>query len=184
MKLKKISEIHATFSTSVMRNQKFKNVHALDSPSQPPPPWIKENDVFVGNLSLMTNEETLKNYFANFGEVTDVRLQIDKRTGRSRRFAFVSFEKKESVTKVLDASFHHSLDGMTIDVKKCFKTSRECPRLPVKTQDPGPIFNVPPPTSVDLKFAITPHPPPSSGFQLPSHDHLEFEGGVAVSVRN
>ena len=161
----------------MMKNQEFKNVHALDTPSHP---WIKQNDVFVGNLSRMTTEGTLRTYFVNFGEVIDVRLMIDKRTGQSRRFAFISFDKMESVTKVLRLR-NQTLDGMTIDVKKCFKTSRECPRLPVKTLDLGPIFNVPPPTPVETKFAmveVPQHPPPSLGFQLPRHDHFEFEGSV------
>ena len=162
-----------------MKIQEFKDVHTPETPSQP---WIKQNDIFVGNLSKMTKEGTLRTYFADFGEIIDVRLMMDKRTGQSRRFAFISFEKKESVTNVLRLK-NQILDGKTIDVKKCFKTSR----LPVKTLDLGPIFNVPPPTPVETKFALVPqHPPPP--FRLPKNDNnFEFEGGIVDntgSVRN
>ena len=162
-----------------MKIQEFKDVHTPETPSQP---WIKQNDIFVGNLSKMTNEGTLRTYFADFGEIIDVRLMMDKRTGQSRRFAFISFEKKESVTNILRLK-NQILDGKTIDVKKCFKTSR----LPVKTLDLGPIFNVPPPTPVETKFALVPqHPPPT--FRLPKNDNnFEFEGGIVDntgSVRN
>ena len=46
---------------------------------------IKKRDVFVGNLSLYTTGERLKNFFSKHGEVENVRIMIHSETRRSRR---------------------------------------------------------------------------------------------------
>lgn len=43
-----------------------------------------EGKIFVGGLSWATTEEGLRFYFEKFGEVADVSLMIDKRTGQPR----------------------------------------------------------------------------------------------------
>jgi heterogeneous nuclear ribonucleoprotein A1/A3 len=40
--------------------------------------------VFIGGLSWQTTESTLRYYFEKFGELTDVALMMDKRTGKPR----------------------------------------------------------------------------------------------------
>ena len=40
--------------------------------------------VFVGGLSWQTTEEGLRFYFEKYGELSDVALMIDKRTGSPR----------------------------------------------------------------------------------------------------
>ena len=46
---------------------------------------IKRKDVFVGNLSLYTTGEKLRNFFTKYGEVENVRIMIHSETRRSRR---------------------------------------------------------------------------------------------------
>ena len=48
--------------------------------------------LFVGGLSWQTTEEGLRFYFEKFGELVDVALMTDKRTGQPRGFGFVSFK--------------------------------------------------------------------------------------------
>jgi len=45
--------------------------------------------IYVGNLSYDTTENTLRDLFAEFGEVASVNLVTDRYSGRSRGFAFV-----------------------------------------------------------------------------------------------
>ncbi len=45
--------------------------------------------IYVGNLPFKMSEDDLKQLFANYGEVTSVKIIIDKMTGRSKGFAFV-----------------------------------------------------------------------------------------------
>jgi len=40
--------------------------------------------IFIGGLSWSTTEQTLRNYFERYGELTDVALMIDKKTGKPR----------------------------------------------------------------------------------------------------
>lgn len=48
--------------------------------------------LFVGGLSWQTTEDGLRLYFDKFGELVDVALMTDKRTGQPRGFGFVSFK--------------------------------------------------------------------------------------------
>ncbi len=61
--------------------------------------------LFVGNLSFDANENDLRDLFAEHGPVTEVALMLDRVTGRSRGFAFVTMETKEgadAATRVLN----------------------------------------------------------------------------------
>ena len=46
-------------------------------------------NLYVGNLSYDTTENTLRALFAEFGEVTSVNIIMDRDTGRSKGFGFV-----------------------------------------------------------------------------------------------
>lgn len=48
--------------------------------------------IFVGGLSWQTTIEGLRYYFEKFGDLTDVALMNDKRTGMPRGFGFVTFK--------------------------------------------------------------------------------------------
>ena len=48
--------------------------------------------LFVGGLSWQTTEDGLRFYFEKYGELVDVALMTDKRTGQPRGFGFVSFK--------------------------------------------------------------------------------------------
>lgn len=56
--------------------------------------------IFVGGLNWMTNEEGLKAYFEQFGQVSEVILMRDP-TGKSRCFGFVTFTDYNVVDNVL-----------------------------------------------------------------------------------
>lgn len=40
--------------------------------------------IFIGGLSWQTTEATLRYYFEKYGELSDVALMVDKRTGKPR----------------------------------------------------------------------------------------------------
>ena len=48
--------------------------------------------IYVGNLPFSASEEELEEMFAQFGEVTSVKLITDRETGRPRGFGFVEME--------------------------------------------------------------------------------------------
>lgn len=43
-----------------------------------------QGKIFIGGLSWQTTEATLRYYFEKFGELSDVALMIDKRSGKPR----------------------------------------------------------------------------------------------------
>jgi RNA recognition motif-containing protein len=46
-------------------------------------------NIYVGNLSYGMSEDELRQAFAAFGEVSSVKILMDRETGRSRGFGFV-----------------------------------------------------------------------------------------------
>lgn len=46
-------------------------------------------NIYVGNLSYGMSESELRDAFAQFGEVSSVKILMDRETGRSRGFGFV-----------------------------------------------------------------------------------------------
>ena len=62
-------------------------------------------------------------YFSQWGNVTRCIIKVDRFTGNSRGFGFVTFENEESVNKVLSVP-EHKLMGKRIDPKRA-KPSRE-----------------------------------------------------------
>ena len=53
-------------------------------------------NLYVGNLSYDTTEDTLRTEFGEFGEIESVNLITDRYTGRSRGFAFVEMATEEA----------------------------------------------------------------------------------------
>ena len=46
-------------------------------------------NIYVGNLSYSLSESELRDAFAAYGEVSSVKVLMDRETGRSRGFGFV-----------------------------------------------------------------------------------------------
>ena len=46
-------------------------------------------NIYVGNLSYSLDESELREAFAAYGEVSSVKVLMDRETGRSRGFGFV-----------------------------------------------------------------------------------------------
>jgi cold-inducible RNA-binding protein len=68
------------------------------------------NRLYVGNLSFHTSEQALQDAFSRFGEVIEARIVMDRETGRSRGFAFVSMADAEGARKAIA-----QLDGSMVD---------------------------------------------------------------------
>jgi RNA recognition motif-containing protein len=76
------------------------------------------NRLYVGNLAFHTTEDTLKDHFAGIGGVTEAVIVLDRMTGRSRGFGFVTMENDESAKRAaaeLDGSL---LDGRNLRVNE------------------------------------------------------------------
>lgn len=71
--------------------------------------------LFVGNLSWGTDESSLEGLFAEFGTIREIKVITDRETGRSRGFAFVTFDTDAAAEAAL-ATDGGKLDGRDIRV--------------------------------------------------------------------
>jgi RNA recognition motif-containing protein len=76
------------------------------------------NKLFVGNLSYNVTENDLQDLFAQHGTVTDVNLMLDRMSGRSRGFAFVTMSTKEEAEAATNALNGHDLQGRNLTVNE------------------------------------------------------------------
>jgi polyadenylate-binding protein len=58
----------------------------------PQPKALAPVALYVGNLDDTITEEVLYNFFSTYGKIHFIRIMRDKQTGKSRGYAFVSFE--------------------------------------------------------------------------------------------
>ena len=74
--------------------------------------------LFVGNLSYSVAENNLEDLFAQYGPVTEVNLMLDRATGRSRGFAFVTMESKEAADAAIQALNGKNWEGRDLSVSE------------------------------------------------------------------
>jgi len=72
--------------------------------------------LFIGGLAWGTDEETLKDAFGSFGTVTEVKIILDRDTGRSRGFGFVNFSSPQEAQTALQEMDGRDLGGRQIRV--------------------------------------------------------------------
>jgi RNA recognition motif-containing protein len=77
-----------------------------------------KNRLYVGNLAFTTTEDSLKNAFGECGEVSEVKLIVDRETGRSRGFAFVVMSTGEQAGKATERWHGAMLDGRALRVNE------------------------------------------------------------------
>jgi cold-inducible RNA-binding protein len=81
----------------------------------------KENEemskrLYVGNLSFGTTEMSLRDLFGQAGTVTDVKVVLDRDTGRPRGFAFVEMGSPAEAQAAVAQFNSRDLDGRTLKV--------------------------------------------------------------------
>jgi nucleolin len=75
------------------------------------------NKLFVGGISYSTSEDSLRDAFSKFGNVTEVRIVTDRESGRSKGFGFVTFETDEEANNAASELDGAEIDGRNIKVE-------------------------------------------------------------------
>jgi cold-inducible RNA-binding protein len=83
--------------------------------------------MYVGNLSWETTENDLQDLFEQHGAVSEVALMMDRTTGRSRGFAFVTMNDATQATAALNALNGKEVQGRTLTVNEA-RPREERPR--------------------------------------------------------
>lgn len=74
-------------------------------------------NIYLGNLSFNTTEETLKSLFAEFGEIESIKLIRDRFTGRPKGFGFLEMPNNSEADQAIKALNGNRVDGNNIKVK-------------------------------------------------------------------
>lgn len=70
--------------------------------------------LYVGNLNFDANEEQVRELFGTYGAAEDVKIVMDRFSGRSRGFAFVRMDSAESAGKAKEALNGQPFQGKTL----------------------------------------------------------------------
>jgi RNA recognition motif-containing protein len=76
------------------------------------------NRLYVGNLSFNTNQDSLRDAFARFGEISDVHLVSDRETGQSRGFGFVTMGSASAAQEAIAEMNGALVDGRALRVNE------------------------------------------------------------------
>ena len=92
--------------------------------------------LYVGNLSFETTENDLQDLFEQHGQVSEVSLMMDRMTGKSRGFAFVTMNDKPQAEAAMTALNGKEFNGRTLSVSEA-RAREERPRHGAKRHFEG-----------------------------------------------
>jgi len=75
-------------------------------------------NIYVGNLSYNATEETIREAFESFGQVTSARIIKDKYTGQSKGFGFVEMVEQAQAQAAIKSLNGKELLGKQMSVNE------------------------------------------------------------------
>jgi cold-inducible RNA-binding protein len=75
-------------------------------------------NIYVGNLSFATSEETVRSLFEAHGTVDRVSIARDRDTGQPRGFGFVEMANDSEAEQAMAALNGRDVDGRTLNVNE------------------------------------------------------------------
>ncbi len=75
-------------------------------------------NIYVGNLIFDVSEDDLREAFEEFGEITEVRLIMDKYSGKSKGFGFIEMPSKEEAEKAIEEMNGKEFKGRAMNVNE------------------------------------------------------------------
>lgn len=96
----------------------------IDQPSSQRDPvrsvegWI----ILITGLHEETSEEDIQDEFADYGVIKNLHLNLDRRSGYVKGYAFVEYAHKEEADKAIEAANGATLLGQKITVDYAFVT--------------------------------------------------------------
>lgn len=75
-------------------------------------------NIFVGNLSFGTTEDSLRSMFQSYGSVDRVNIVTDRDSGQPRGFAFVEMAVDSEAENAINGLNGADLDGRSLNVNE------------------------------------------------------------------
>lgn len=87
-------------------------------------------NIYIGNLSYNTTEDTLRSLFAEFGAVENVKVIKDRFSGRAKGFGFVEMPSNSEADQAIKALNNNQVDGSHIKVRPADSGGKRRKRRP------------------------------------------------------
>ena len=84
--------------------------------------------LYVGGLPYSTKEDSLRDYFAQAGNVTSAVIIMDKMSGRSKGFGFVEMSTQEEATNAVSMFNDKEFEGRKLTVNEARPMEARPPR--------------------------------------------------------
>ncbi len=82
-------------------------------------------NIYVGNLDYQITEEDLRDIFEDYGEVSSVKLIIDRDSNRSKGFGFVEMPNQEEGQNAIEELEGAKLEGRTMRVNQAREKTQQ-----------------------------------------------------------
>lgn len=89
---------------------------------------VNESRIYIGNLPFSIGFQELKELFSQFGEIVESTVVVNRYSGRSKGFGFVTFSSADSAQKAISEMNEKDVQGRKITVK---------PAMPLKEREEG-----------------------------------------------
>ncbi len=76
------------------------------------------NKLFVGNLPYSVTQEQLKDMFTSYGEITEALVVMDRLTGRSKGFGFITFADENAAKTAIEGMNGKDVEGKALTVNE------------------------------------------------------------------
>ena len=75
-------------------------------------------NIYIGNLNYKVRENDLQQLLAEYGEITSVKVIMDRETGRSTGFSFVEMPDDAAAQQVIEKLNGTEYEGRALVVKE------------------------------------------------------------------
>ncbi len=75
-------------------------------------------DIYVGNLPYSVDDDELRQAFEAYGQVSRSKVVMDRMTGRSRGFGFITIDDDQDAQKAIEAMNGSEMGGRTLTVNE------------------------------------------------------------------
>jgi RNA recognition motif-containing protein len=86
---------------------------------------VKEEEllrkIFIAGIKKSTQEQSLEEYFGRFGQIENILINRDIRTGKVKGCGFILFSDKRVAQELISSNKKHFVQGAMLTVKKCLQ---------------------------------------------------------------